>query len=34
MRLRPWVPPAISPQVYSPSRVVSVFVSINEPSFW
>ena len=34
MRFRPWVPPAISPQAYSPSSVVSASVSITSPPFW
>ena len=34
MRLRPWVPPAISPQAYRPSSVVSAFSSITRPPFW
>ena len=34
MRLRPWVPPAISPQAYRPSSVVSACSSITRPPFW
>ena len=34
MRLRPCVPPAISPLAYSPSSVVSASVSITSPPFW
>src|SRR6266545_1714992 len=34
MRLRPCVPPAISPHAYSPSSVVSAFASITRPPFW
>ena len=34
MRLRPCVPPAISPQAYTPSSVVSASVSITRPPFW
>ena len=30
MRLRPWVPPAISPQAYRPSSVVWAFVVDHE----
>ena len=34
IRLRPWVPPAISPQAYRPSSVVSACSSITSPPFW
>ena len=34
MRFRPCVPPAISPQAYSPSSVVSASASMTRPPFW
>ena len=34
IRLRPCVPPAISPQANSPSSVVSPSVSMTSPPFW
>ena len=34
MRFLPWVPPAISPQAKTPSRVVSACSSITSPPFW
>src|SRR5207247_10947299 len=34
MRLRPCTPPAISPQAYTPSSVVSELVSMTTPPFW
>ena len=34
MRFRPCVPPAISPQAKTPSRVVSAPVSMTSPPFW
>src|SRR6476659_2672355 len=34
IRLRPCVPPAISPQAYRPSTVVSACSSITKPPFW
>ena len=34
IRLRPCVPPAISPQAKTPSRVVSACSSITSPPFW
>src|SRR5262249_8525920 len=34
IRLRPCVPPAISPHAYTPSSVVSESVSITSPPFW
>ena len=33
IRLRPCVPPAISPQAYTPSSVVSACVSMTRPPF-
>src|SRR6185312_275159 len=34
MRLRPCVPPAISPQAWTPSSVVSASASMTRPPFW
>src|SRR4029453_18185190 len=34
IRLRPWVPPAISPQAKRPGSVVSPCSSITRPPFW
>ena len=34
IRFRPCVPPAISPQAYRPSSVVSPWSSITSPPFW